>query len=448
MYNLVSQLILYSDLGEDSILKELADIFADYDRRDVSNMLKSKHTMETEKHDIVRRIYAQVKRLLDTATAYGFNTNLWHNYLTFVMISNENSFTLTCERMGAQQGGSVNHFAKHDFKIFKQLFDYDFSKIEEELGIDCFSTLSNYEAITKKENIYNKDVSSKVQELSLKIAAAKDENEIFDIVTEHYKNCGVGLFGINRAFRIKSSGDDIEFIPVNNADHVVLDDLVGYEYQKRQLVENTEAFTSGKRANNVLLYGDAGTGKSTSVRAVLNQYCEQGLRMIEIYKHQFSELSTVISKIKDRNYRFIIFIDDLSFEENEVEYKFLKAVIEGGVESKPENILIYATSNRRHLIKEQWSDRDDMEHSSNGELHSSDTLEEKLSLSGRFGVLISYSAPRKTDFYEIVKVLAKRHGLKLDEETLLREANKWEISHGGVSGRTAQQFINYLEGLE
>ncbi len=442
MYNLVSQLILYSDLGEGSILKELADIFEQYDR------LKSKSVIDAEKHAVIGRIYAQVKRILDIATAYGFDTNLWHNYLTFVMISNENSFTLTCERMGAQDGGTVNHFAKHDFKVFKQLFDYDFSAIEKELGIDCFSTLCNYEAISKKENIYNKDVSKKVQELSLKIAVAADENEIFDIVTEHYKNYGVGLFGINRAFRIKNTGADIEFVPVSNADHVVLDDLVGYDYQKRQLTENTAAFTSGKRANNVLLYGDAGTGKSTSVRAVLNQYYEHGLRMIEIYKHQFSDLSSVIAKIKDRNYRFIIFIDDLSFEENEVEYKFLKAVIEGGVESKPENILIYATSNRRHLIKEQWSDRDDMQHSSNGELHRSDTLEEKLSLSGRFGVLINYSAPRKTDFYEIVKVLAKRSGIKADEETLMREANKWEISHGGVSGRTAQQFINYMEGLE
>ena len=448
MYNLVSRFLLYSNISDDSILKTLASTFEAHNRKMSSRQFLSEEEIEQNKTETIQKIYTQIKKILDLGTTYGFNTNLWHNYLTYLMISTENSFTLTCERMGAQPGGSVNIFARKDFAIFKQLFEYDFSKIEKDLDIDVFSTITDYKAIAKKENIYNKEVSRIVQDLSLKIAAAEDEDEIFDIVTEHYKNCGVGLFGINRAFRIKNEGNGIEFIPVVNSDHVRLDDLIGLEYQKEQLVYNTLAFVNGRKANNVLLYGDAGTGKSTSVRAVLNEYHDKGLRMIEIYKHQFKDLAAVIAKIKDRNYRFIIFIDDLSFEEYEVEYKFLKVVIEGGVESRPENILIYATSNRRHLIKEQWKDRDDMEHSSNGELHRSDTLEEKLSLAGRFGVLINFSAPRREEFYEIVKVLAERHGIKMDEETLIAEANKWEISHGGVSGRTAQQFINYLEGLE
>ena len=214
--------------------------------------------------------------------------------------------------------------------------------------------------------------------------------------------------------------------------------------QKKQLLDNTRAFVMGYPANNALLYGDSGTGKSSSIKAVLNEFYDSGLRMIEIYKHQFSMLGAVISHIKNRNYRFIIYIDDLSFEEHEIEYKFLKAVIEGGVETKPDNILIYATSNRRHIIKETWSDRNDMEFS--GEVHRSDTMEEKLSLSSRFGVLINYSSPDRNEFFEIVKTLAERDNIDMDEETLLKEANKWELRHGGLSGRTARQFVNYLAG--
>ena len=224
----------------------------------------------------------------------------------------------------------------------------------------------------------------------------------------------------------------------------MLDDLIGYEIQKKKLTDNTEAFIHGYKANNVLLFGDIGTGKSTSIKAIVNEYYDQGLRMIEIYKHQFKELSTIIAKIKNRNYKFIIYMDDLSFEEFEIEYKFLKAVIEGGVETKPDNILIYATSNRRHLIKETWNDRSDMEH--NEEMHRSDTMEEKLSLVNRFGVTINFSKPTQKEYYNIVIMLAKKINLEMSDEKLCAEANKWELSHGGISGRTAQQFINYMVG--
>ena len=202
----------------------------------------------------------------------------------------------------------------------------------------------------------------------------------------------------------------------------------------------------GKKANNVLLFGDSGTGKSTSIKAIVNEFYKDGLRMIEIYKHQFQDLSNVIAAVKNRNYRFIIYMDDLSFEEFEVEYKFLKAVIEGGVETKPDNVLIYATSNRRHLIKETWSDRNDMEHD-NG-MHRSDTMQEKLSLVNRFGVTINYSRPSQKEYFEIVIQLARRAGIDLSDEELKAEANKWELAHGGISGRTAQQFVYYLEGMQ
>jgi len=432
MYREVAKLIIYGE-HDDSILMKMSDIFKRFDKKESTN------------EQLISDIYEQIKRILEVATDFGFDKNLWHNYLTFYLITNENPFSLTCEKVGANDG-SVNHFAKNDFRVFLNLFNYDFSEIEKELGIDCFSLISNYKAIGKKELMYNKNVSEKVQALSALLETSKDEEEFFTYVTDFYKAFGVGMFGLNKAFRVMSKEDGVTFLPINNMDKVVLDDLIGYEIQKKKLVENTENFVQGRKANNALLFGDSGTGKSTSIKAIVNQYYDQGLRMIEIYKHQFKDLSNVIANIKNRNYKFIIYMDDLSFEEFEIEYKFLKAVIEGGVETKPENILIYATSNRRHLIKETWNDRNDVE-MKNG-MHKSDTMEEKLSLVNRFGCQISYSKPSQLEYFDIVIKLAKKNGLNMTEEELKLEANKWELSHGGISGRTAQQFINYCMGNE
>lgn len=430
MYREVAKLIIYGN-HEDTILMKMSDIFKKFDR-------------DEETHDkLISDIYEQIKRILEVATDYGFDKNLWHNYLTFYLITNENPFSLTCEKVGANDG-SVNEFAKNDFKVFMNLFNYDFRPIEVALGINCFSLISDYKAIVKKELMYNKNVSEKVQALSLKLETAKDENEFFNYVTDFYKAYGVGMFGLNKAFRVIGGDNGVTFTPINNMDKVMLDDLIGYEIQKKKLVENTEAFVQGRKANNALLFGDSGTGKSTSIKAIVNEYYDQGLRMIEIYKHQFKDLSNVIASIKNRNYKFIIYMDDLSFEEFEIEYKFLKAVIEGGVETKPDNILIYATSNRRHLIKETWNDRNDLE--SNNGLHRSDTIEEKLSLVNRFGCQISYSKPSQKEFFDIVIGLARKNNVKMTDEELMAEANKWELSHGGISGRTAQQFINYCLG--
>ena len=436
MNHILSRLIMYGDMPKDSILMQLADICAQLEAG------------TTEKTVLRTRVFQQVKRILMTATDYGFNENLWQNYLTFVLIMDENPFSLTCEKIGASEGASANHFAKNDFQAFYELFHYDFGPLEQELGIDCFSELSDYKAISKPELMYNKNVSEKVQTLSRTLAAAKDADEFFDGITGFYKDYGVGMFGLNKAFRIycPENSTRVEFKAINNMDQVVLDDLIGYEIQKKKLVDNTKAFVEGRKANNVLLFGDSGTGKSTSIKAIVNEFYGQGLRMIEIYKHQFASLSNVIAQIKNRNYKFIIYMDDFSFEEFEIEYKFLKAVIEGGVETKPENILIYATSNRRHLIKENWSDRNDIT-VQNG-MHQSDTMEEKLSLVHRFGVTINYSKPSQKEYFNIAIQLARRLGVTLSDDEIRAEANKWELSHGGISGRTAQQFANYLAGQQ
>ena len=294
--------------------------------------------------------------------------------------------------------------------------------------------------------MYNKNVSEKVRALSDELAAAEDVDTFFNAVVKFYKDYGVGMFGLNKAFRIVENNGKPDFVPINNLDKVVLDDLTGYEIQKKKLVDNTEAFVQGKVANNCLLYGDAGTGKSTSIKAILNQYYGDGLRMIEIYKHQFKYLSAIISHIKNRNYRFIIYMDDLSFEEFEIEYKYLKAVIEGGLEVKPDNVLIYATSNRRHLIRETWSDRSDM---ANDELHRSDTMQEKLSLVARFGVSINFSKPSRKEYEDIILGLAAENpDIQLSKEELLMQANAWSVRNGGYSGRVAEQFIIHLKSIE
>ncbi|MEG1458927.1 MAG: ATP-binding protein [Acetivibrio sp.] len=432
MFRETSKLVIYRGLEKDGILFQMADICEEF------------YGGNYVKENLITKIYVQINRLLDVATQYGFDQNLWHNYLAFIIATNENPFSITCEKVGANDG-TVNQFAKSDYRIFKALFDYDFTPIEETLGIHCFDVISNYKSIVKPERRYNKSVSDKVKALSEQIEKAVNEEEIFTLVTNFYQAYGVGKFGLNKAFRVYHDEQGELIRPITNTEEIYLSDLIGYEIQKQKLIDNTQAFVEGRKANNALLFGDSGTGKSTSIKAILNEYYDKGLRIIEIYKHQFQDLSTVISLIKNRNYRFIIYMDDLSFEEFEIEYKYLKAVIEGGLETKPDNVLIYATSNRRHLIRETWSDRSDV--SNEDGMHTSDTMQEKLSLVNRFGITINYSKPSQKEYFEIVKGLAKKQGnIVLSEEELCAEANKWELSHGGISGRTAQQFINYLSG--
>jgi hypothetical protein len=457
----LSRLVYYHELKNDPILRRLADISEAVRGMDSDSAV-----------ELTEQAYDVVHRLLEVATAYGFDRNLWQDYLAFLLITNENPFSLTAEKQGIEDG-SVQTFAHQDMGIFCRLFAYDFTKLENKLGIDCFSVITNYKAVPKRAQNYNRNVSLRVREVSDAINHVLEEHmivpgvpentanvlvaadEVLEIISEFYKSYGVGMFGLNRAFRLgekeetgepggfKDGTYGITFEPINNTEDVHLSDLVGYEIQKQKLRENTEAFLRGNRANNCLLYGDAGTGKSTSIKALITEYYDQGLRMIELYKHQMQSLSAVISTVKHRNYKFIIYMDDLSFEDFETEYKYLKAVIEGGLENRPDNVLIYATSNRRHLIKETWNDTSDVDL----EKHRGDTLQEKLSLVDRFGISIPYMKPNKKEFFEIVRTLAaKNPNITMDEAELEKEAQKWEMSHGGFSGRIAQQFIDYISG--
>ena len=395
------------------------------------------------KEDLAALFYECFNQLSELAVSHGFRGNLWHNFLAFILVNNENAYSKACEIRGAVEG-SINQLALHDLRIIKELFDFDFEAFAAAYEVDCIDAILHYESMEQSGRLFNKRISERICELTEKLEQSKDAEQFLYEVTEFYREFGVGKFGLHKAFRIQHREDCAEIIPITNIAHVKLDDLVGYEIAKQKLIDNTEAFVNGREANNCLLFGDAGTGKSTSIKAIANQYYEKGLRLIEVYKHQFCDLNDVIAQIKNRNYKFIIYMDDLSFEEFEVEYKFLKAVIEGGLEKKPDNVLIYATSNRRHLIRETFSDKEEIRE----DMHTSDTVQEKLSLYARFGVTIYFGAPNKKEFEQIVAALAQKNEINMTKEELFAEANKWELSHGGLSGRTAQQFINYLLGRQ
>ena len=429
------ELIVYRDLSkeEGKLLSDMSFLMDHYD--DEYYNLEDRSGL----------FYSCIHELLEMAGNHGFYGNLWHCFLAHLLVNDENSYSRACEVVGPVEG-SINQAVLHDIIIVKEFFDYDFSGMCGLLGESAWGLIEHYQRSNEKSKVYNTRIQQRICDLAQQFRDNHTPEEMKDTLTQFYKDYGVGKFGLHKAFRIAHDENGVQILPITNIAHVHMDDLVGYEIQKQKLIENTEAFVNGKKANNCLLFGDAGTGKSSSIKAITNEYYEKGLRIIEIYKHQFQDLNDVIAQIKNRNYKFIIYMDDLSFEDFEIEYKYLKAVIEGGLEKKPANVLIYATSNRRHLIKETWKDRGDVE-IENG-MHKSDTMQEKLSLASRFGVTIYFGKPSPKEFQEIVITLAKRYQLDMEEKELLAEANKWELSHGGISGRTAQQFIDYLLGKE
>lgn len=423
------ELIVYKDFEDGELLADMVWLMENFDDEFYN------------KEDKAGLLYDCMHRMLEMAGGFGFYGNLWHCYLTNLLVNNENSYSRACEIRG-EVSGTINRAVLHDIAIFKEFYDYDFLKMAEALGVRDFDLVLDYESNTQESRVYNTRIKDRICTLAEKFCEDHTPEEMKHTLTEFYKEYGVGKFGLHKAFRVARGEEGVRIEPILNIAHVKLSDLVGYELQKQKLLENTEAFVSGRKANNCLLFGDAGTGKSSCIKAIANEYYDRGLRIIEVYKHQFKDLNDVIAQIKNRNYKFIIYMDDLSFEEFEIEYKYLKAVIEGGLEKKPGNVLIYATSNRRHLIRESFKDKAERD----DELHTNDTVQEKLSLVYRFGVTIYFGSPDKKQFQEILSVLAQRAGIDMPKEELFLQANRWELSHGGLSGRTAQQFVDYLLG--
>ncbi len=284
-------------------------------------------------------------------------------------------------------------------------------------------------------NSKNASKFTEVYNVSIKnMTLAKSPQELLDLLIEHYKTLGGGIFAKYIAFRFDGTLEGIEQIDRE----VTFDSLIGLEHQKQVLLENTKALIDGRRANNVLLFGDRGTGKSSSVKALLNHFCGDGLRIIETQKPQICKLPALIKELAAHPQKFIIYLDDLSFEQQDAEYKALKIVMDGQLQPLPDNVLIYATSNRKHLVKESWADRE------GGDVHKNDNMQETLSLAERFGISLVFSSPNQKEYLHIVAELLKRRNIEMDAD-IEKQAIIWQMNYGSKSPRCATQFVHALQ---
>ena len=361
-----------------------------------------------------------IKDLVSFSITHGITGNLYKKYILYTLIYNENPYTLSIE-LNQKTIGETS-LVKLDLEKYYNIYNKD-KEFSEVLDFN----------FSKSDKPY---LSILVDDLYNKIEKNLTFDNFYNAILDFYKTKGVGNMAVYSAFRVK----DGILKPIKNVSSIRFSDIIGYDMQKDLLKENTLNFINNKSYNNVLLYGDAGTGKSSSIKALLNEYFDKGLRIIEVYKHQMKEIAKIINTLKNRPYHYIIYMDDLSFDEDEVEYKYLKSVIEGGIEPKPSNVCIYATSNRRHLIKESVADNGNVF----DDLHRGETQAEKLSLSYRFGLQIFYSSLSVEAFKEMVLQMAKKNKIKYDEDKLIKEALAWQMRNGTLSGRVAEQFIKYI----
>lgn len=403
----VENLILFKNIRNDQTIFKL------------SNHLKGDIS---EKSKISELIYS----FLELSIEHGLSGDLWHNYLKKRITSSKNIFSLKAEKNLINKQNSLYQVALTDIKILNSLFAIKFTDLLKALDIGNRGYLEDFIISDSDLDQYNEKINAGI--FNSNSAQANLDNLI-----KFYQNYGAGILNQSRAFYWQENN----LKTVNNPDPITFNQLISYQKEKNKLIENTESFLNDYQAHNVLLYGDSGTGKSSSVKALLNKYYKKGLRLVEINSSQIKQLPEILDYLNERGLYFIIFMDDLSFEEFETEYKYLKAVMEGGIESKPKNVLFYATSNRRHLVREKWQDRE-------SEVHENDILNEKLSLAERFGLTLMFNNPSQAEYLTIVKKLAAQADLKIKEAVLKRKALHWSKWNNGLSGRSARQFINQL----
>nr|QGT51235.1 hypothetical protein Firmicute1046_3110 [uncultured Firmicutes bacterium] len=327
----------------------------------------------------------------------------------------------------------LEKYLKHDIdEICKYLLFYDWDALCQKCNVLPIASIAPQKDIDTGLNSFIRSLRELVRSRSV--------SEITGALIAHCEKFGTGKTSAYAALRWANG----KLEGIRNTDTITFADLTGLKYQKQVLIDNTEAFVSGKSANNVLLAGDSGTGKSSSVKACLNMFKDRGLRLIEVGKEDLTDLPQIMEQVKNRNLKYIIFVDDLSFESSDVSYKQLKSALDGQVEQRPDNVLIYATSNRRHLIKETWSER---EGADGDDIHRSDTLNEKRSLSERFGINLFFLSPDQEEYINIVATILSAQGVEMDEE-IRRQALAWAVNYHGRSGRTAKQFASdYLSKM-
>ncbi len=386
------------------------------------NILKDKIVKKIIESEINKNnIFEAAHLLVKTAAKKGYRGNIVKRHIYEIMKGDENIFTQSADINSIDK--NIERVVIKDIQSIKY-FILKCDELYEKSGIDI---LFNNNELKVKECEY------------FEIMEEKDVCKIYiDLINYHSKN-GTGNFINSSSFKWK----DGKFKAAKNVDIITFDEIVGYEYQKLVVIQNTEALATGKKANNILLTGARGTGKSSSVKAAVNRFASLGVKIIEITREQIADLGIMMEKLAKSGRKYIIFIDDISFESFETGYKQIKSIIDGGLEKKPENIVIYATSNRRHIVKESFSEREGQD-----EVRMSDAVNEKLSLSDRFGITLHFMAPTQTEYLDMVYVIAENAGITMDRESIKREAIKWEITQNGKSGRTAKQFVDYLLSIE
>ncbi|CAN5880621.1 ATP-binding protein [soil metagenome] len=356
----------------------------------------------------------------------------WQSYLVGCILDDENSFTLGVER-GAMNNLLMNQ-ACLELRTLRSLFELD-AGITFDLIDSALPGLTEMWVPWSKQDPAE---DSARRTIAQKLAGIDDWGVCAELLADYYARNGAGSFGRYQAFR----WGDGRIQPVPHPDPVRLAELIGYDAEQEQLIRNTRRLITGLPSHHVLLYGLPGTGKSSTVKALVNEYSDNGLRLVEVSKDDLRDLSAVLHELQSRGPSFIVFIDDLSFEEHEVEYKSLKALLQGSVEEPPANVRIYATSNRRNLIRESFSDRDEV---GSDDVHARDTMQEKLSLAARFGLRVTFPAPDQREYLTIVRGLVQIRNIKISDEELTERALFWDQWHAGRSGRSARQFVLDLE---
>jgi predicted AAA+ superfamily ATPase len=370
-----------------------------------------------------------------TVEAGNLLPDAWQSHLAGRLLDNENPFSLMAERR--ELSPTVVEQTRRDLNTLQMLFDLD-ARTLLSFGETALPELEGMWTPWRDPGA-DADMSrrgSARQDMARQLAAAEDWGDLVESLAQHYATHGAGTFGSYRAFRWEDGG--LRAVP--RPDPVRLSDLIGYQKEREPLRRNTERLLAGLPSHHALLYGLPGTGKSSTVKAILNEYAGMGLRLIELAKEDLGELPAVLEVLRGRGPHFILFVDDLSFEEHEVEYKALKALLEGSVEEPPGNVRLYATSNRRNLIRERFSDREEGD-----DVHERDTMQEKLSLVARFGLRLTFPSPDQKRYLEIVSGLARERGVKIPAGELEERALLWDRWHAGRSGRTARQFVDELE---
>ncbi len=369
----------------------------------------------------------------------------WEEFLIDRLLQAENPFSLQAQKTNVQNLlPAIVQAAQQDLHGLYTLYTYGkyIPQWVQQLGNLNTKPISWIEHTTGDLVVPSLPEQIRTRQLEIvTVLHTKDWGELVTELAEYYQQNGVGIFGINRAFRWKS-----QLIGIPHPDRVQINTLVGYEEQKSTLIKNTNSLLAGKPALNILLYGGKGTGKSSLIKGLLNYYADQQLRLIEVSKSDLIDLPSIVDLLTDLPQKFIIFVDDLSFEADDEAFKALKVVLEGSMTAKPENVVVYATSNRRHLVREYFADRPRPQDAD--DIHQWDTVQEKLSFSDRFGLTLTFEPADQSKYLEIIHHLATSAKLSIDPDDLAARALQWATRHNGRSGRTARQFIDYLLGEE